>query len=81
MIRNRQFLLNARPQGLIKHSDFRLAETEIAEPGAGEVLIRTRYLAVEPAMRGWMENRSDYDAPLQIGDVMRGSGADRKSVV
>lgn len=72
---NRQFLLNARPVGDIKPTDFKLVEAEIPTPGDGEVLIKIQYLAVEPAMRGWMENRADYVAPLEIGDLMRGWGA------
>ena len=71
---NRQILLKARPEGDIKHSDFQMVEQEMPQPGEGEVLIKTRYLAVEPAMKGWMEARVDYVAPLQIGDVMRGNG-------
>lgn len=71
---NRQFLVAARPQGMVKESDFEYHEAEIPEPGDGEVLVRTELIAVEPAMRGQMENRSDYAAPLEIGDVMR-SGA------
>ena len=72
---NRQFLLNARPVGDIKETDFKMIETAIPEPGADEVLVQIQYLAVEPAMRGWMENRADYVAPLEIGDLMRGWGA------
>ena len=41
------------------------------EVGDGEVLIRSRYISLDPSMRGQMENRADYVAPLQIGDVMR----------
>ena len=74
---NRQILLNARPQGDIKYTDFKLAEAEMPSPGDNEVLIQTLYLAVEPAMRGWMENRADYVAPLELGDVMRSYGAGR----
>jgi NADPH-dependent curcumin reductase CurA len=71
---NRQILLKARPEGDIKYSDFEMVEQEMPVPGEGEVLIKTRYLAVEPAMRGWMENRADYVAPLELGDLMRGYG-------
>jgi len=74
---NRQFLLNARPVGDLKHEDFKLVESEVPSAGDGEVLIKTLYLAVEPAMKGWMENRADYVAPLNIGDVMRGNGVGR----
>ena len=72
---NRQFLLNARPVGEIKYSDCALVETEMPTPDQGELLIRVLYLAVEPAMRGWMENRADYMAPLELGDIMRGFGS------
>jgi len=74
---NRQFLLNARPRGDIKHTDFKLVESEMPSPGENQVLVQTLYLAVEPAMRGWMENRADYVAPLELGDVMRSYGAGR----
>ena len=71
---NRQFLLAARPVGSIRPGDFELVEAPMPVPGDGEVLIQTLYLAVEPAMKGWMEARVDYVAPLQLGDVMRGNG-------
>jgi NADPH-dependent curcumin reductase CurA len=38
-------------------------------------LIRTTYISLDPSMRGQMENRADYVAPLQIGDVMRAGAA------
>jgi NADPH-dependent curcumin reductase CurA len=72
--KNRQFLIAARPQGLVKESDFRYVETPVPEPGEGQVLVRQEIVAVEPALRGQMENRANYAAPLQIGDVMRALG-------
>lgn len=75
MPRTRQWLLNAHPRGRgIEDGDFRLAETEIAAPGEGEVLLKTLWLGFDPAQKGWMENIADYVAPMAIGDVMRGSG-------
>ena len=68
---NRQFLLAARPHGMVKESDFEFCETPIPEIGPGEVLIRTNFISLDPSMRGQMENRADYVAPLQIGSVMR----------
>ncbi|MEQ8861228.1 MAG: NADP-dependent oxidoreductase [Pseudomonadales bacterium] len=68
---NRQFLLAARPEGMVKESDFEYRETPVPEPQEGCVLIRTDYVSLDPSMRGQMENRADYVAPLQIGDVMR----------
>ena len=72
---NRQFLLNARPLGRdVTPDDFKLVESELPSPGEGEVLVKVMYLGVDPAMKGWMENRADYVAPLEIGDLMRGMG-------
>ncbi|NBC22928.1 MAG: zinc-binding dehydrogenase [Gammaproteobacteria bacterium] len=68
---NRQFLLAARPQGMVKETDFEYRETPLPEPADGQVLVRTRYISLDPSMRGQMENRADYVAPLEIGDVMR----------
>jgi NADPH-dependent curcumin reductase len=51
MERNRQINLAARPAGEPKDSDFVLAESAIPEPGAGEMLLRTIYLSLDPYMR------------------------------
>jgi len=69
---NRQWLLAARPVGMVKQSDFELKSCSVPEPAEGQVLVRNRWLAFEPAMRGWMEDRPNYIPPVQIGAVMRG---------
>jgi len=69
--RNRQYLLAGRPVGPVLPEHFRFHETDVPEPAAGEALVRTLLVSIDPAMRGWMVNRSDYVAPLNIGDVMR----------
>ena len=71
---NQQIQLAARPVGEIKPTDFNLVDVPTPEIGDGEVLVESRYLAVEPAMKGWMEARVDYTAPINIGDPMRGWG-------
>ncbi|MGI9327861.1 MAG: NADP-dependent oxidoreductase [Pseudomonadales bacterium] len=74
---NRQFLLAARPQGMVKPSDFEYREQPVPGIEDGQVLIRTEYLSLDPSMRGQMENRADYVAPLELGDVMRAGGVGR----
>jgi NADPH-dependent curcumin reductase len=71
---NRQFLLAARPSGMVRESDFQYREVPVPEIGDGQVLVKTSYISLDPSMRGQMENRADYVAPLQIGDVMRAGG-------
>jgi len=69
---NRAWRLAARPTGAIKESDFRLAEEPIPVPKAGEVLVRTIYLSLDPTHRIWMSDIDQYMPPVQIDDVMRG---------
>jgi hypothetical protein len=69
---NRQWRLRARPVGMVKESDFELVESAMPQPRAGEALVRNLYLAFEPAMRGWMEDRPSYIPPVGLGEVMRG---------
>ncbi len=71
---NRQFRIAARPVGMVKESDFAYAESPLPPIAASQLRIKTTYLSLDPSMRGQMENRADYVAPLAIGDVMRASG-------
>ena len=57
---------------MVKESDFELHSAPVPKPAEGQVLVRTRWLAFEPAMRGWMEDRPNYIPPVAIGEVMRG---------
>ncbi|KAF2682408.1 NADP-dependent leukotriene B4 12-hydroxydehydrogenase [Lentithecium fluviatile CBS 122367] len=40
----------------------------------GEVLFQTLYLSLDPAMRGWLNDKRSYIPPVQIGEKMRGVG-------
>jgi NADPH-dependent curcumin reductase CurA len=71
---NRQFRLAARPVGLPKDSDWQLTTEPVAEPAEGGVLVRTQYLSLDPAMRGWMNDARSYIPPVGIGEVMRAGG-------
>ncbi len=72
---NHQFQLAARPEGLPKPSDWLYAEQPIPQPGDGEVLVKVRYVSLDPAMRGWMNDSRSYIRPVEIGDVMRAFAA------
>ncbi len=74
---NHQFRLAARPVGLPKRSDWNYVEEPVRDPGPGEVLVKTLYLSLDPAMRGWMNEGRSYIAPVGIGEVMRAGGAGR----
>lgn len=69
---NRQWVLRARPQGLIRDGDLDLIESPTPTPGAGELLIRTIYLSLDPTNRTWMNDSEGYLPPVALGSVMRG---------
>jgi NADPH:quinone reductase len=69
---NRQIVLAAIPTGVPKESDFHLVEKPIPEPGAGEALVRTLFLSVDPYMRGRISGRPSYARPVQPGEVIVG---------
>jgi NADPH-dependent curcumin reductase len=69
---SRQWRLRARPAGLIKESDFEWREAPVAQPAAGQVLVRNVYLSLDPTNRGWMHEQATYMPPVALGDVVRG---------
>jgi NADPH-dependent curcumin reductase CurA len=75
--RNRQVILASRPDGIPQPEHFRVVETPVPAPGAGQVLVRNEWLSVEPAMRGWVSAVANYAEPVAIGAVMRSFAAGR----
>lgn len=71
---NRQWKLRTRPQGMVKDSDFSLEDGPMPAVSDGEVLVKTLYLSLDPAMRGWLEDRRSYVPPVQLGETMRAMG-------
>ena len=70
--KTRQILLVARPSGQAKLTDFTLREVSLPSPGDGELLLKGRFLSLDPYMRGRMDDRESYAEPAQVGDVMPG---------
>ena len=64
---NRRIVLASRPHGEPKPENFRLEEVPVPEPGPGQVLLRTRWLSLDPYMRGRMSDAKSYAAPVEIG--------------
>jgi NADPH-dependent curcumin reductase CurA len=69
---DRRILLHERPEGRPAPEDFELVERDVPEPGPGDVLVRTRYLSVDPYMRGRMRDAESYAEPWDVGDTLRG---------
>jgi NADPH-dependent curcumin reductase CurA len=69
---NRRILLASRPEGEPKGENFRLDAAPVPQPGEGEVLIRTKWLSLDPYMRGRMSAAKSYAKPVEVGAVMEG---------
>jgi NADPH-dependent curcumin reductase CurA len=69
---NRQILLKSRPEGAPTAANFELVERPVPQPDDGQVLMRTRYLSLDPYMRGRMNAGASYAAPAELGEPMVG---------
>ncbi|KST56920.1 NADP-dependent oxidoreductase [Methylobacterium sp. GXS13] len=65
---NRRIVLASRPHGEPKPENFRLEEGPVPEIGPGQILLRTRWLSLDPYMRGRMSDAKSYATPVQIGE-------------
>ncbi|MBP0449169.1 NADP-dependent oxidoreductase [Kitasatospora sp. RG8] len=68
---NRQIRLARRPVGEIGPEDWEHVTVAAAAPGEGEFAGRTRFISLDPAMRGWLDDRRSYLPPVGLGEVMR----------
>ncbi|KAK0712985.1 hypothetical protein B0T26DRAFT_715842 [Lasiosphaeria miniovina] len=76
-----QIELAERPKGsIVPGQTFRqrtvAAPTE-ADLKDGQLLLESLYLSLDPAMRGWLNDRRSYVPPVGIGEVMRGNAISR----
>ena len=69
-MKNRQWLLERRPQGMITAADFRWVESEVPTPAEGEVLVRNLWLSCDPTQRGWIAGDT-YLPAVKLGEVVR----------
>jgi len=68
----RRIVLASRPAAEPQPDNFRLEESAVPQPGAGEILLRTLWLSLDPYMRGRMSDAPSYAPSVQIDQVMEG---------
>lgn len=73
--KNRQVWLCSRPNGIPQANDFAIREADLPALSEGKILVRNRFLSVDPAMRGWIADKSTYWPRLEVGDTMRAFAA------
>jgi NADPH-dependent curcumin reductase CurA len=77
MISNRRFVLASRPIGRPTPENFRMEQVPVSELAAGQLLLRTIYLSLDPYMRGRMSAARSYASPVAIDEVMVGGTVSR----
>ncbi len=70
--KNLKVVLASRPTGQVELSHFRLVEEALPSPSEGEVLVRVKWLSLDPYMRGRMNEGKSYAARVEIGETMVG---------
>ena len=71
---NRRLVLAERPTGMVNESTTRLEQEEVPQPGAGEALVKVRYISIDPTIRTWMDDAPGYLPPIAIDEVIRAGG-------
>ncbi|MEI6450300.1 MAG: NADP-dependent oxidoreductase [Actinomycetes bacterium] len=69
---SKEIHLVARPHGEPRESDFALVQAAVPDSSPGEILVRNRFLSVDPYMRGRMRDAKSYVPPFALGAVMTG---------
>jgi NADPH-dependent curcumin reductase CurA len=70
-MRSREVHLIERPQGLPVPAQFRIVETEIADPADGQVLVQNIYMSVDPAMRPRLAGPTALNEAMMGGTIGR----------
>jgi len=69
---SREIRLKSRPEGIPEESDFELAEVPVSQIGENQLLVKNRFMSVDPYMRGRMIDRKSYMPPFRIGQAIEG---------
>jgi NADPH-dependent curcumin reductase len=71
---NHRILLAARPEGIPGPEHFTADAAPVQAPRPGEILVATRYISIDPAMRSWIGAGPSYVRQVEIGQPMRAGG-------
>jgi NADPH-dependent curcumin reductase len=69
---NRQIILVSRPYGEPSPENFKLGEAPIPAIAEGQMLLKAKYLSLDPYMRGRMSDAKSYVPPFAIGEPLGG---------
>ena len=69
---NTRIVLAQRPQGAVTAQCFRLEHVPLPPLAEGQLLVRHRFLSLDPYMRGRMDDAKSYAVPQPLGETMIG---------
>lgn len=70
-MKNKQVLLKERPVGMTTADTWQIQEVDLPQLKEGEYLTQIKYISIDPAMRGWIDDKPSYLPPVKLGEVMR----------
>jgi NADPH-dependent curcumin reductase CurA len=70
-MRSREVHLIERPQGLPVPAQFRIVETDIADPAEGQLLVQNIFMSVDPAMRPRLSGPTALNEAMMGGTIGR----------
>ncbi|WP_232491883.1 NADP-dependent oxidoreductase [Novosphingobium kaempferiae] len=69
-MQNRRIVLASRPTGVPSPENFRVEDVELPELEDGQVMLENRVFAIDPAVRGMLDDVKSYLPPVQIGGLI-----------
>jgi NADPH-dependent curcumin reductase CurA len=64
---NQVIVLNKRPSGKPTTNDFKTLTEQAPDARQGEILLRTKFVSVDPYLRGRMNDKKSYVPPFELG--------------
>ncbi|MBB6227299.1 hypothetical protein FHS79_001465 [Polymorphobacter multimanifer] len=71
-MQSHEIRLKSRPVGTPAHDNFELTEVTLGSLADGDVLVRNRWMSVDPYMRGRMFDRASYVPPFVLNEPLQG---------
>jgi NADPH-dependent curcumin reductase CurA len=77
---NQRWLLASYPQGMPVAANWVMDAKPVPDPGPGQILVKAKWLSVDPYMRGRLSPAANYTKGVAIGEVMHGGGVGEVAV-
>ncbi len=69
---NRQIILKSRPKGLPTQVNFEISEIQVPSLNDGELLVKAKFISVDPYMRSRMSDAKSYVPSFEVGKPFDG---------